>query len=74
MLERERLFAEQLAAPACQRGNVGGIVGGDALEIVDRGDHLGGDVMAFGYHAQQHFEQLDDSRAVGWWRQARRAR
>ena len=48
-----------------QRRHIGLVVGGDALEIVDRGDHLGGDVMALRDHAQQHLEQFDD-RARRW--------
>ena len=32
---------------------------GDPFEIVDGGDHLGGDGMLLGSHAQQDLEQLD---------------
>ena len=52
VLERQRFFAEHFAAPAGERGYVRPIIGGDALEVVDRGDHLGGDMVAFGDHAQ----------------------
>ena len=59
VLERERLLAEQFAPPAVQRRHVGIVVGGDAVEIVDGGDHLGGDAVALRGHAQQHLEQFD---------------
>src|SRR5215471_4858116 len=52
VLERERLVAEQLAPPAGERRHIGCIVGGDAVEVVDRGNHLGGDAMPFRRHAQ----------------------
>src|SRR5262249_40000516 len=52
LLERERLVAEQLAPPAGWRRHVGLVVGGDAVEVVDGGDHLGGDAVPFRGHAQ----------------------
>ena len=64
LLERERLLAEQLAAPALERGDVGIVVGGDAVEVVDGGDHLGGDAVALRRHAQEHLEQFDRRCAV----------
>jgi ribonuclease D len=64
VLERERLLPEQLPPPALERGDVGLVVGRDPFEIVDGSDHLGGDRVALGGHAQQHLEQFDDCRAV----------
>src|SRR5258708_29613457 len=43
LLKRERLLAEKVAPPAVQGRHVGRVVAGDAVEIVDGGDHLGGD-------------------------------
>jgi hypothetical protein len=43
MLQRQRRVAEQLAAPAMQRADVGMVVGRDLFEIVDGGDDLAGD-------------------------------
>ena len=64
VLERQRLLAEQFAPPALHRRHVGVVVGGDAVEVVDRGDHLGGDAVAARRHAQQHLEQFDGGGAV----------
>ncbi len=46
VFQRKRCFAEQLAAPAVQGGDVALIVGGDLVEVVG-GDVLAGDGMAF---------------------------
>ena len=64
VLERQRGFAEQLAAPAMQRGHVGLVVGRDLLEIVDGRDHLAGDRVALRRHPQQNLQKLDDRRAI----------
>ncbi len=40
------------------------VVGGDAVEVVDGGDHLGGDAVLLRGHAQQHLEELDGGLAV----------
>src|SRR5207248_7675244 len=53
LLERQRGLAEQFAAPAAQRGDVGIVVRRDLLEIVDGRDHLAGDGVALRSHAQQ---------------------
>src|SRR5439155_24211542 len=58
VLERERLLAKKLAPPAVHRRHVGRIVGGDAVEVVRGGDHLGGDAVTLRRHAQEHLEQL----------------
>ena len=42
------------------------IVSRDTVKIVDRGDHLGGDAVALGSHAQKHLEQFDSGCAI--WR------
>src|SRR5579883_3141187 len=63
--ERQRGFAEQLAPPALQRGDLGLVVGGDLLEIVDGGDHLAGDAIALRSHPQQHLQQFDNGGAFG---------
>ena len=63
-LERERLLAEQFAPPAGERRYVGVVVVGDAVEVVDGGDHLGGDAVPFRRHAQQHLEQFHRRLAV----------
>ena len=62
--QRQCRFAEQLAAPAVQRGYVGMIVRRNLFQIVDRRDHLAGDAMALRRHPQQNFQELDDRRAV----------
>src|SRR5499433_1237279 len=54
VLERERLVAKKLAPPAVQGRHIGIVVVGDLLELVDGGDHLGGDRVALRRHAQQH--------------------
>src|SRR5665213_518642 len=59
VLQGKCCFAEQLAAPALQRGDVGVIVGGDLFEIVDGGDHLAGDGVALRGHAQQDLQEFD---------------
>src|SRR5690554_1754970 len=47
--EFQRLFAEDLAAPARQRGDVRFLaMGGDAVEIVAGGEHLGGHTFLVG--------------------------
>ena len=56
MFQRQRRFAEQLAAPAVQRGYVGMIVRRNLLQIADRRDHLAGDAMALRRHPQQNFQ------------------
>src|SRR5258708_29648662 len=43
VLQRQRRFAEQLAAPAMQRGDVGMIVSTHLLEVVGVFDRLAGD-------------------------------
>ncbi len=48
----------------CRAGTSACVVGGDAVEVVDGGDHLGGDAVALGGHAQQDLEQLDGGLAV----------
>jgi len=65
VLERQRFFAEQFAPPAPERRNIRRVVGRDALEIVDRGDHLGSNVVTLRDHAQQHLEQFDHRRCIG---------
>src|SRR5205085_12565088 len=60
VVPRKRRLAEQLAAPAVQRGYVGIIVSGNLLEIVDRCDHLAGDAVALRCHPQQNLQKLDD--------------
>src|SRR5215813_2139759 len=64
VLERERLVAKKLAPPAVQGRHVGIVVVGDLLELVDGGDHLGGDRVALRRHAQQHLEELHGGGAV----------
>ncbi len=64
MLEGERLLAEQLAPPTGERGYVGLVVSGDAVEVVDGGDDFGGDAVPFGGHAQQHLEELHGGLAI----------
>ena len=65
VLQRYRGFAEQFAAPAVQSGDVCLIVGGDLVEIVDGGNDLAGDGVAFRRHPQQHLEKFDGCRAIG---------
>ena len=55
----DRLFAENQAPPAAQRGDIRLVVGGDRLEVVDGGDHLGGDAGLLGDLPQQNLEQFD---------------
>src|SRR3979411_2244868 len=64
MFQRQRRFAEQLAAPAVQCGYVGTIVSGDLLPLVDRRDYLVGDGVSLRRHPQLDFQKLDDRRAV----------
>ena len=64
VLQRQRRFAEQFAAPAVQRADVGIIVGRDLFEIVDGRDHLAGDGVALRRHPQQDLQKLDDRRAI----------
>ena len=64
MLQRQRRFAVQFAAPAVQRADVGMVVSRDLLQVVDRRDHLAGDGVAFRRHPQQNFQKLDDRRAI----------
>src|SRR5262245_13508261 len=52
LLERERLVTEQLAPPAGERRHIGLVVGGDAVEVIDGGDHLSGDAVPFRRHPQ----------------------
>ena len=64
MLERKCLFAEQFTPPAFHRGNVGLVVGGDPVEVVDGCNDLGSDAVPFGGHPQQNLKQLDCCSAV----------
>src|SRR5215467_889577 len=59
------MIAEQLAAPSAQRRHVGAIVEGDAFEVLDSCNHLGGDSMLLGRHSQQHLEKFNCGTAVG---------
>ena len=59
VLQRNRSFAEQFAAPAVQRGDIGVVVGGDLVEIVDGGDHFAGDGVTFRRHPQQHLQEFN---------------
>ena len=65
VFQRQSGFAEQFAAPAMERGDVGLVVGGDLVEIVDGGDHLAGDGVALRRHPQQHFEEFDGRSPIG---------
>ena len=58
LLERQRMLAEQFAPPTLHCGHVGLVVGGDAVEFVDGGDHFSRDAMPLRGHTQQHFEEL----------------
>ena len=64
MFQRQRRFAEQLAAPAVQRADVGVIVSRDLFQIVDGCDYLAGDGVALGCHPQQDFQKLDGRRTI----------
>src|SRR5258708_6932482 len=64
LLECERLVPEWLPPPTGHGRDIGFIVGGDAVEVVDGGDYLGGNPMPFRGHAQQHLEQLHGSLPV----------
>src|SRR5262249_55396333 len=50
--ERARPVAAPPAPPAGERRHIGLVVGGDAVEVVDGGDDLGGDAVPFRGHAQ----------------------
>src|SRR5450432_1762133 len=64
LFQRQGGVAEQLAAPAVQRADVGVVVGRDLFQIVDGSDHLAGDGVALRRHPQQNFQQFDDRRTI----------
>ena len=49
----------------CSAGTSAPSSDGDAFEVLDGRDHLGGNAVALGRHAQQHLEQFDRGIAVG---------
>ena len=63
-LERDGTVSEHFTPPAAQCCDLGAVIGRDPFEVVDGCDHLGGNVMALGDHAQQHLEQLDGGLAI----------
>lgn len=53
-----------LVPPALHRGDVGGVLGCEAVQVLAGGEELGGDVVLLGLCGQQHAEEGDQGR--GW--------
>src|SRR5690242_2558593 len=65
VLERERVLAEELAAPARERRHVGGVGGGDQLEILGARHQLLRDAVLLAAQLQEHAQQVDQ-RSEAW--------
>jgi hypothetical protein len=53
-LQAKRRLAKQLTPPAVQGRNIGAVIAGDRLEIIDGGDHLRGDAVFLADHLEEH--------------------